>query len=120
MGLLDDMIAAVLRALFWGNGLVGRSMLVLLSERIVTGVVGEEEREELEELSSLCMPSFSSSSSADLLRCCVRSCAGVDFGRGGACNDIARAFSEGRATGLAISPERDWRRRRAEVSTCIL
>ena len=54
--------AAILRALDWGSGRVGRSagaMLLLFDERIVTGVVGEEDLDELEEFSSICIPSFS-------------------------------------------------------------
>lgn len=53
MGFLDGALA-VLRALDWGRGRVGRSvgtMLVLLDERTVTGVVGEEDLDELEEFS---------------------------------------------------------------------
>lgn len=106
MGFLDGTFIALR-----GRGRVGRSA----GATAASGDVGVEEREELEAFSSICIPSFSSSSYAccsssspsGRRRCCGRSWAGVDFGLGGACESTARALSEGKAMGLTMSPERD-------------
>lgn len=120
-GLLEGAFA-ILRVLT-GSGRVGRSArATVVFADAVAGDGGEEdasdepESDELSRPSSICIVAFSascSSSSACLRRWRGRSCAGVDFGRGGVSESSTWDLPGARAMGLRILPESDWRLRRA-------